>query len=389
MTTTDRPASCGCSPTTSRTTCARPCARVLEKHCPPELVTACYDGDDGASAPALVGPRRDLGLAGAARARGARRRGRVRSRGRGRGGGDRPRRVAPVPFLTSAVAATAALAGLGGDAAGDLLGRLAPGDETAALLLPATARSVAGHGLDADGRPLSGTVRNVVGVGGGVRADVLLVPVRSGDGSRCTPYRLPTPRVTIDGRGVARHDPAAGRRHPRRRRPGPRCSAEDAAAARRPRPARRRGPARRRTGRRGRLVPRDDRRLPKERTAVRSCGRRLPGAQAPAGRPVRRGRVRPRGRPLRRRAPWRPTTPTSPVAVALARRTAPTWPCTRPRRRVQLHGGIGMTWEHPAHLVPQARQGRPAAPRHPRAAPRRPGRAGRPPARLSLAGFRM
>ena len=46
---------------------------------------------------------------------------------------------------------------------------------------------------------------------------------------------------------------------------------------------------------------------------------------------------------------------------------------------VQLHGGIGMTWEYPAHLYPQAGQERPAGLRHRLPAPGPAGRVGGPP----------
>ena len=60
-----------------------------------------------------------------------------------------------------------------------------------------------------------------------------------------------------------------------------------------------------------------------------------------------------------------------PVAVAVAQAYCSDVAVHAAEEAVQLHGGIGMTWEHPAHLAPQAGQGRPAAPGHPRAAPRR------------------
>ena len=182
MTTTAPDRRACCSRTTSRTTCARRCAPSSRSTARPTLVDGLlrrrrrrWRHPPGRPSPATSAwPRllvpEDLGGAGASAREAA-----VVLEELGRC-------AAPVPFLTSAVAATATLVALGGDAAGTCSAGSPQGDETAALLVPATARSVTGHALDADGAALSGTVRNVVGVGGGVRADVLLVPVRSGDG---------------------------------------------------------------------------------------------------------------------------------------------------------------------------------------------------------------
>ncbi|RGA05493.1 acyl-CoA dehydrogenase [Microbispora triticiradicis] len=88
------------------------------------------------------------------------------------------RAVAPVPFLASAVLATQALLTAGGEAAGELLGRLAAGEATAALAVPFAASPYAppapAAALGEDGT-VTGTVRGVIGA---EIADVLLVPVR-------------------------------------------------------------------------------------------------------------------------------------------------------------------------------------------------------------------
>lgn len=85
---------------------------------------------------------------------------------------------APVPFFTSAVLATTALVEAG---ASELLGALASGDKTAALAVPLT--SMAGRTAltvsEADGR-LNGTVSSVADAG---TADVLVVPAASADGT--------------------------------------------------------------------------------------------------------------------------------------------------------------------------------------------------------------
>ncbi|MDO5629581.1 MAG: acyl-CoA dehydrogenase family protein [Mobilicoccus sp.] len=78
------------------------------------------------------------------------------------------RGVAPVPFLTSAVIATQALLGTDDSA---VLPRLAAGEVTAALVLPWTAHR-------GEWEPVSGAVQPVAGA---LDADVLLVPVADGD----------------------------------------------------------------------------------------------------------------------------------------------------------------------------------------------------------------
>ncbi|MEU8108300.1 acyl-CoA dehydrogenase family protein [Nonomuraea muscovyensis] len=85
------------------------------------------------------------------------------------------RGVAPVPFLTSAVLATRALLEVR-DSAGELLGRLAEGRATAALAVSLAAspyRPGRGSSVTAAEGRLSGTVS---GVAGAEVADVLLVP---------------------------------------------------------------------------------------------------------------------------------------------------------------------------------------------------------------------
>ncbi|WP_431970352.1 acyl-CoA dehydrogenase family protein [Nocardia sp. bgisy134] len=143
---------------------------VLDSHCDSAEVTALYDGDRSPVASLWKQIAVDLGLAGLL----------VPEERGGAGASAREaavvleelgRFVAPVPFLTSAVVATTVL--LGTDSS--LLGGLAAGERTAALVLPF---STAPHGklrtvaLGADGR-LSGTITSVAGA---LEADVLLVP---------------------------------------------------------------------------------------------------------------------------------------------------------------------------------------------------------------------
>ncbi|GAA1395046.1 acyl-CoA dehydrogenase family protein [Pseudonocardia kongjuensis] len=176
---------------------------LLTDRCPPSAVTALYDGDRSAVAGLWKALACDLGLAGLLV---------PESRG-GAGGSAREaavvleelgRAVAPVPFLTSAVVATTAL--LDGDD-GDLLAEVAAGARTAALLVPlptaphdtvpaagagpaggvvgagpaggVVGAGPAGGAVRADRGQLTGTVTGVAGV---LDADVLLVPATTPDG---------------------------------------------------------------------------------------------------------------------------------------------------------------------------------------------------------------
>ncbi|TQS30569.1 acyl-CoA dehydrogenase family protein [Microbispora sp. KK1-11] len=111
------------------------------------------------------------------------------------------RAVAPVPFLSSAVLATQALLVAGGEAAGELLGRLAAGEATAALAVSFAASPYAPPApvatLGEDGT-VTGTVTGVIGA---EVADVLLVPVRLAQGMEqcvvlCAVEASPAVRVT-------------------------------------------------------------------------------------------------------------------------------------------------------------------------------------------------
>ncbi|MEV6218217.1 acyl-CoA dehydrogenase family protein [Nocardia sp. NPDC051833] len=142
---------------------------VLTSQCRPDAVTALYDGDRALVDNLWKNIAVDLGLAGLL----------VPEAEGGAGASAREaavvleelgRFVAPVPFLTSAVVATTALLGSGSA----LLGRLAAGERTAALAVPL---STAAHAVlpsvavDADNR-VTGTVTSVAGA---LEADVLLV----------------------------------------------------------------------------------------------------------------------------------------------------------------------------------------------------------------------
>ena len=59
---------------------------------------------------------------------------------------------------------------------------------------------------------------------------------------------------------------------------------------------------------------------------------------------------RPGPPPGRPRTRWPPASPDAPVAVAVAQAYCAAVAVHAAQECVQLHGGIGMTWEHPAHL---------------------------------------
>ncbi|MEV0855307.1 acyl-CoA dehydrogenase family protein [Nocardia fluminea] len=148
---------------------------VLAAHCDPGAVTALYDGDRSLVASLWKSIAVDLGLAGL-----------LIPEDRGGAGAsareaavvleELGRFVAPVPFLTSAVVATTLLL----DSDGPLLGQLAAGERTAALVTPF---STCAHGafptvsLGPDG--LTGSITSVAGA---LEADVLLVPAEGPDG---------------------------------------------------------------------------------------------------------------------------------------------------------------------------------------------------------------
>jgi alkylation response protein AidB-like acyl-CoA dehydrogenase len=135
--------------------------KVLDRHCTPDRLNGLYDGTDEVSAP-LWSALGGLGLPGLL----------VPESLGGAGASAREaaavmeeigRAAAPSPFLTSSVVATTVLVALGDTT---ILPSLATGEQTAALLVRPTARR---H--DPGGR-MSGTVTTV-----GLPADVLLVPV--------------------------------------------------------------------------------------------------------------------------------------------------------------------------------------------------------------------
>ncbi|MCD0451576.1 acyl-CoA/acyl-ACP dehydrogenase [Actinocorallia sp. API 0066] len=148
---------------------------LLTDRCDPASVAALYDGDRAVVAGLWKALAADLGLAGLL----------VPEEHGGAGASAREagvvleelgRFAAPVPFLTSAVVATVALA----DAVGPLLAELAAGEKTAALAVPLSASPYTPVPLPVRRGPdglLHGTATSVAGA---LEADVLLVPVRDG-----------------------------------------------------------------------------------------------------------------------------------------------------------------------------------------------------------------
>jgi alkylation response protein AidB-like acyl-CoA dehydrogenase len=150
--------------------------RLFADRCPPEKITPLYDAapqDFSGLWHTLAG---DLGLAGLL----------VPEELGGAGATAREaavvmeeigRAVAPVPYLTSSVVATVALLHAGDT---ETVPGLAAGSLTAALAVPlSTAPDDPITGIAADGNGVTGRITSVAGVG---EADVLLVPVAGADG---------------------------------------------------------------------------------------------------------------------------------------------------------------------------------------------------------------
>jgi alkylation response protein AidB-like acyl-CoA dehydrogenase len=155
---------------------------LLTNRCPHSAVVPVYDGDRSLVRPLWKALSADLGLAGL-----------LVPEGRGGAGAsareaavvleELGRAAAPVPFLTSSVvAATVLLVAEPGGPADALVAPLAAGDLTAALVVPLPTppgAEVPAVTVDDDGR-LSGRVSSVAGA---LEADVLLVPAAGRDGT--------------------------------------------------------------------------------------------------------------------------------------------------------------------------------------------------------------
>jgi alkylation response protein AidB-like acyl-CoA dehydrogenase len=165
---------------------------LLVDRCPNAQVTALYDGDRSIVSPLWASLARDMGLAGLL----------VPEALGGAGAGPREaavvmeelgRAVAPVPYLTSAIMATAFLLRTTAD---DLIRALAEGQRTAAIVIPIDAHPDAPRlsiQLASD-QTLSGHVANVAGV---LDADLLLVPALTADGMEMRWLPADTPGVSI------------------------------------------------------------------------------------------------------------------------------------------------------------------------------------------------
>lgn len=155
-------------------------ASFLGRSCTPESLTAMYDGQPGPAQVVWSGLARELGLAALL----------VPEEHGGAGVGAREaavvmeemgRRCAPGPFLTSAVLATTAILSAGASSRqAELLPQLASGERIAALVLPfgsAPGTWPTTTDVDSEGR-ISGRVLSVAGA---VAADCLVLPVLLGD----------------------------------------------------------------------------------------------------------------------------------------------------------------------------------------------------------------
>lgn len=149
---------------------------LLADRCPPQAVAACYDGDRSVTPQLWKAVAADLGLAALLVPE--------EHGGAGTAAGEAAvvleelgRAVAPVPFLTSAVVGTSVLAHAGTGEAATLLGELAEGERTVTLALPLTATAGESGVACAPDGSLRGSVRSVAGA---VHADVLLLPVAGG-----------------------------------------------------------------------------------------------------------------------------------------------------------------------------------------------------------------
>ncbi|PWV69899.1 alkylation response protein AidB-like acyl-CoA dehydrogenase [Nocardia neocaledoniensis] len=312
---------------------------VLTAHCAPAAVTALYDGDRALVAGLWKNIAVDLGLAGLL----------VPEELGGAGASAREAAVvleelgrfaAPVPFLTSAVVATTALLG----AADPLLGALAAGERTAALAVPlslAPDEPIPALTLGADGS-LSGTVTSVAGA---LEADVLLVPAAGPDGIALYAVAAAdaelAPVVSLD---MSRHLADLTLRAA----PARRVAGDGADAVRRALTA---GAALLASEQYGvaRWCLEDTVAYLKER---RQFGRVVGGFQAIKHRLADLyTEIESAAAAARYAAATLAADDADlPVAASVAQAYCGEVAVHAAEEAVQLHGGMGMTWEHPAHL---------------------------------------
>ncbi|MFC7339791.1 acyl-CoA dehydrogenase family protein [Saccharopolyspora griseoalba] len=249
------------------------------------------------------------------------------------------RTVAPVPFLTSAVVATAVLA----DTDGDLLDQLAAGERTAALAVPlSTAPDGAIPAVRAAGGRLTGTVSSVAGA---LESDVLLVPATTGDG--LSVHAVRTTEVTADpvvSLDMSRQLADIGLNDVA----GTQVIADAEPVVRR---ALRLGAALLASEQVGiaRWCLEETVGYLKQR---RQFGRVVGGFQALKHRLADVAIGVDSGAAAARNAAAAAAAedPDFEVAAAVAQAYCGDLAVTAAEEAVQLHGGIGMTWEHPAHL---------------------------------------
>jgi len=162
-------------------------AGLLADRCPAGAVAAIYDGDRAVVGPLWQALAGDLGLAALL----------VPEDCGGAGATAREaaivleelgRTAAPVPYLTSAVVAATTLSHAPTDAGRELLAGLSDGRRTAALVIPLTTA------FDTPVRAVAAGVP-VRSVAGALEADTLLVPIATGDGIELR--AVPADRATI------------------------------------------------------------------------------------------------------------------------------------------------------------------------------------------------
>jgi alkylation response protein AidB-like acyl-CoA dehydrogenase len=314
---------------------------LLEDRCDPAAVIAMYDGDRSLVAPLWQALAVDLGLAGLL----------VPEAHGGHGASTREaavvleelgRRVAPVPFLTSAVVATTLLL----ESGHELLGDLAAGERTAALTVPFSVGPDAPvqqlSPVSAAGGTLSGRVTSVAGA---LEADVLLVPA-AGDG-RVSVYAVPAANAQIEpvpSLDMSRQladitlDGALGELVLTQAEPAVRRALEVGAALL----------ASEQAGVAGWCLETTVGYL-KER---RQFGRVVGGFQALKHRLADLyAQVESAGAvAVNAAAALAADDKDAPVATAVAQSYCSDVAVVAAEEAIQLHGGIGMTWEHPAHL---------------------------------------
>ncbi|KWX03037.1 Acyl-CoA dehydrogenase [Carbonactinospora thermoautotrophica] len=259
------------------------------------------------------------------------------------------RAVAPVPFLGSAVLATSALLACGaGDGADDCLGPLAAGERTAALAVPFATPPGAPFpaSVHAEGDRLTG---RVVGVVDAVVADLLVVPATGADGPGLYVVEVggsavavtlrtsldltrPIADVTLDGAAARR---VAG--------PESAAAALDAALVA--------GAALLASEQLGVAEQCLETTVGYVKTRYQ-FGRPIGGFQAVKHRLADLWAAVTSARSAARYAAACLATadPDVRVATAVAQAHCSEVAVTAAEECVQLHGGIGFTWEHPAHL---------------------------------------